>query len=131
MSEFYEECWFIYGIRIGEFFFGFLKYHSKGDAGSVEFDWLQALNKFQIGWYHSHPGKKFLVPSDRDNRTMRSWIIGRGKSLLCGIFCNGEHRCYIYKKTGIDVKKNSIVENRPILAKIKGSFFFGWTMGIK
>ena len=130
MNEFYEECWFIYGVRIWEFYFGFLKYHSKGDAASVDFDWLKALNRFQIGWYHSHSGEDFMIPSDRDNSTMRSWVLGKGRPMLCGIFCNGKHRCYVYLKTGVDNKKNSIVEKRPIVAKIKGPFFFGWTMGI-
>jgi hypothetical protein len=130
MAEFYEECWFIYGIRIGEFFLGFLKYHSKGDAGSVEFNWLKALNRFQIGWYHSHPGKKFLIPSDRDRRTMRSWILGKGKPLLCGIFCDGEQRCYLYQRTGRDKKKNSIVEKSPVVAKIIGPFFIGWALAL-
>jgi hypothetical protein len=125
MADFSEECWFIYGIKVKKYYFGFLRYHSKGAYASVEFDWLKALNRFQIGWYHSHPGKKCLTPSDRDRRTMRSWVLGKGKSMLCGIFCNGEQRCYLYRKTGIDEQKNSIIERNPVVAKIKGPFFIG------
>ena len=127
MADFSEECWFIYGIKLRDYYFGFLKYHSKGEYASVEFNWLKALNRFQIGWYHSHPGKKALTPSDRDRRTMRSWVLGRGESLLCGIFCSGEQRCYLYSKVGVDEKKNSIIERSPVVASIIGPFFIGWS----
>jgi hypothetical protein len=34
-EEFIEECWFIYGIRIRDFFIGYPKYHSAGTSGNV------------------------------------------------------------------------------------------------
>jgi len=120
-----EECWFIYGIRIKQYYFGFLRYHSKGGPASVEFDWLKALNRFLLGWYHSHPKGATTYPSDRDYRTMRSWVLGKGKSMLCGIFCEGQQQCHLFKKTGVDKQKNSIIERSLMVSKIKGPFFFG------
>lgn len=95
---FYEECWFIYGFKAGPFYVGFLKYHSKGQACSVEFDWEKALDKKVIGWYHTHPGTSFTYPSSVDHRTTRSWVYGVNKPMLCGIKCNGRQKCYCFHK---------------------------------
>jgi len=122
---FVEECWFIYGIHFRSWYIGFLKYHSSGTAGSVEFDWHKALAPFFLGWYHSHPGVKFLTPSDIDNKTMRSWIKGLYRPLLCGIFCGGEQRCYCYYKNGMDAKRESVILRRLVIARLLGPLFFG------
>ena len=124
-EDFVEECWFIYGLRLGTVYLGFLKYHSKGTSGSVDFDWHKALAPLFIGWYHSHPGQKFLTPSDRDNRTMKSWIIGMFEPRLCGIFCDGEQRCYCYYKGAESTKRETIIRRVPIVAHLRGSLFCG------
>jgi hypothetical protein len=124
-ESFVEECWFIYGLRLGSIYLGFLKYHSKGTAGSVDFDWHKALTPLLIGWYHSHPGRKFLTPSSIDDRTMRSWIKATNKKLLCGIFCQDEQRCYCYYKDGMDDDRESVIYRKPVRANFSGFMFLG------
>jgi len=124
-ESFVEKCWFIYGLRLGRIYLGFLKYHSKGTAGSVDFDWHKALTPLLIGWYHSHPGVKFLTPSAIDDRTMRSWIKATNKKLLCGIFCQDEQKCYCYYKRGMNVAKESVIWVKPVKALFSGSVFLG------
>ena len=124
-EDFVEECWFIYGLRLGRIYIGFLKYHSKGTAGGVDFDWHKALTPLLIGWYHSHPGRKFLTPSSIDDRTMRSWIKATNKKLLCGIFCQDEQRCYCYYKDGMDDDRESVIYRKPVRANFSGFMFLG------
>ena len=124
-ESFSEQCWFIYGLRLGRIYIGFLKYHSKGTAGSVDFDWHKALTPLLIGWYHSHPGRKFLTPSSIDDRTMRSWIKATNKKLLCGIFCQDEQRCYCYYKDGMDDDRESVIYRKPVRANFSGFMFLG------
>jgi hypothetical protein len=122
---FVEECWFIYGLRLGRIYMGFLRYHSSGTVASVDFDWHKALSPLFIGWYHSHPGIKALTPSEIDNSTMRSWIKGLARPLLCGIICAWEQQCYCYYKSGMSEKRESIICRRPVDAQILWPFFFG------
>jgi hypothetical protein len=88
-QEFIEECWFIYGFRVGKYFFGYPEYHSAGTSGNVEFSWEKAMNPLLIGWVHTHPNGFGPRPSETDNSTMRGWVRGKGKnkSLICGILC--------------------------------------------
>jgi hypothetical protein len=122
---FVERCWFIYGLRLGNHYLGFLRYHSVGTVASVEFDWHKALSPLFIGWYHSHPGIKALTPSSTDNATMRSWIKGRARPMICGIFCAQEQRCYCYYKDGMDYKRESIILRKPVVARLSGPLFYG------
>lgn len=115
-----EECWFIYGKKIGPCWVGRLKYHSRGSAASVDFDWAQAMNPNIIGFYHSHPGGS-PTPSTRDDRTMDAWVKTEGRPLLCGIFGYKNQQCYVYSRSDLGgiVCKN-------IKARIADKFFFGW-----
>jgi hypothetical protein len=125
-KSFVEQCWFLYGIRLGRLYLGFLRYHSEGTAASVDFDWEKALSPLQMGWFHSHPGVKFLTPSSRDNKTMRGWVKARAKPLLCGIFCQGEQKCYCYYKVGMDINRETIVARKPVYSRVHGSIFLGY-----
>jgi proteasome lid subunit RPN8/RPN11 len=95
-EEFIEECWFIYGVKVMGFFIGYPVYHSAGTSGFVEFDWKKAMNPFLIGWFHTHPDGFGPHPSDTDNSTMRGWVRGKAKSMVCGIACEGEEGWYEY-----------------------------------
>lgn len=125
VEDFVEECWFIYGLRLGSLYLGFLKYHSSGTAVSVDFDWHKALSPLLIGWYHSHPGEKFLTPSSIDDSTMRSWVKGLGHSVLCGIICGERQHCYCYYKQGMDENRESIIYRKHMKADLSGPLFFG------
>jgi len=119
---FKEECWFLYGLRLGPFYIGRLKYHSKGTSGSVDFNWEEALNPRLIGWYHTHPGKHFTFPSKgTDHPTMRSWVYGVDRPMLCGIICRDEQQCWCFHKLG---KTSIIVMSKMCSALVKG-FFIG------
>ena len=95
-KEFIEECWFIYGARIKNYFFGRPIYYGSGTAGGVDFDWKKAMHPLLIGWIHTHPGSFGIIPSETDNSTMRGWVRGRGKAFLCGIRCGDEVGWYAY-----------------------------------
>jgi len=125
MKNFTERCWFLYGFHFRKWYFGMLRYHSTGTAASVEFNWEKALSPFLIGWYHSHPGYKFLTPSEIDNKTMRSWIKGLNRSMLCGIFCSIHQRCYCYYKSVQSTRRESVIYRRQIHTAIRWPFFFG------
>ena len=98
-KEFIEECWFIYGIRLKGTYIGFPIYHSAGSSGQVEFDWKKAMNPFLLGWIHTHPNDFGCGPSETDNSTMRGWVRGKGKPLLCAILCDYEQGSYEYSRT--------------------------------
>ncbi len=98
MVEFIEECWFIYGIRLGRFFLGFTVYHAAGSAGHVEFDWKKAMHPNLLGWIHTHPSGFGAGPSETDNSTMRGWVRGRGKPMICIIKCDDTKGCYEYSR---------------------------------
>jgi len=95
-NEFIEECWFLYGFKIGKFFIGGPVYHSAGTSGHVEFDWEKAMNPLLIGWVHTHPNGFGPRPSETDNSTMRGWVRGKNRSMVCGIICDGEEGWYEY-----------------------------------
>jgi hypothetical protein len=108
-EEFIEECWFLYGFKIGKFFIGYPVYHSAGSSGQVEFNWKQALNPFLIGWVHTHPEGFGPRPSETDNSTMRGWVRGKNRSMVCGIICSGEEGWYeYYRDLGGDIKCRDI-----------------------
>jgi hypothetical protein len=94
-----EQCWFIHGIRTPLGFMGVLRYHSEGSSYRVKFNWEKAVGKV-IGFYHSHPSG-FSDPSTRDDRTMSAWVISEGQPMICGIFCDGRQKTFLYQK-GID-----------------------------
>lgn len=123
-EDFVEDCWFMYGLRIGRFFLGFLYYSCHGTEASVTFDWQGMPPKTLIGWYHTHPGIKSLMPSSMDDQTMRSWVRGLGRPFLCGIICHGEQRCFLYykKREG----KKSSVKHDLLNSAIVGKVVIGW-----
>jgi hypothetical protein len=107
---FAEEVWFLFGIRIGDLFFGFTVYQNKGEVASVTFDWKKAFsflpflknaNKFLIGFYHTHPGGD-PSPSSTDTETMGTWVKALGKGVLCGIKSGNQQKCYLYKRVAED-----------------------------
>jgi hypothetical protein len=125
-ENFVEDCWFLYGVRLGSIYLGFLKYHSEGTAGSVDFDFQKAMSSpFLLGWYHTHPGSGFLTPSSMDDRTMRSWIKGRARPMLCGIVCAGLQRCYCYYKDGMDDNKETVISRSIVAVRFMSPVFLG------
>jgi len=128
-SNFKEECWLLYGLRIytkfGLSFIGFQKYHSSGDRTSVEMDFNKADNALVIGWYHSHPGVSNVKPSGTDNSTMRSWVKAVYKPYLCGIRCGTNSACYCYAVAGLNKEKVTIVKKSNVRIYFLGPFFFG------
>jgi len=119
-EEFTEECWFLYGKKIGSFYFGWTVYHSEGTAGSVDFDWEKALKGNLLGWFHTHPGVKHILPSSTDNKTMRSWVRSAGRPMLCGIVCGDDMECYSYYRA-----KDKSIRCKSIKFKFIDMFFFG------
>ena len=107
-KEFIEECWFVYGVRVGSHYVGYTVYHSAGSSGEVEFDWEKAMNPFLIGWIHTHPNDFGCGPSETDNSTMRGWVRGKGKPLLCAIICDHEQGYYEYyrESDGVISRRN-------------------------
>jgi len=128
-KDFKEECWILYGFRVEykskKYFFGFQKYHTRGTASEVKMDYETASNPYTIGWYHTHPGVKSIIPSSTDNSTMRSWVKSMYKSYLCGIRCGDNSACYCYYLGGVDKEKVTIVKKNKILIRFFGSFFLG------
>jgi len=96
--SFKEECWIIYGVKVGKKYYGRLVYESKGSPGSVDFDWEKVIRHRDsiIGFNHTHPGSMNL-PSDTDDFTMTGWVKALGKPLLCGIK-GSEQRMYMYER---------------------------------
>ena len=122
---FAEECWFIYGIRAGKFFAGFSRYHSKGTSGSVEFDWKKAMTPFLIGWIHSH-GAFGPEPSGLDDSTMRSWVKGKARPFICGIYSDGGRTWNDYFRPGcINIYRS------PMSVLSFGSFLVGRKNGLR
>jgi hypothetical protein len=99
---FAEEVWFLFGIRIGDLFFGFTVYQNKGEVASFSFlPFLKNANKFLIGFYHTHPGGD-PSPSSTDTETMGTWVKALGKGVLCGIKSGNQQKCYLYKRVAED-----------------------------
>lgn len=95
-EEFVEECWFIYGIRTKNYFFGFLVYQGAGSSGHVEFEWEKAMHPLLLGWVHTHPDGYGAYPSAMDNSTMAGWVRGKAQPLICGIFCEEKKNWFNY-----------------------------------
>ena len=98
-----EVIWFIYGIWIKNRFIGIKKYAGKGKEASVDFDWKKGTNPFVLGWMHTHPDSYGCSPSSTDEKTMRSWVRGLGRPMICaikanrpGIFLIQEEVWYLY-----------------------------------
>ena len=49
-----------------------------------------------IGWLHTHPFGFGVGPSATDEKTMRSWVRGRGHRMICAIRCGSEEQWYLY-----------------------------------
>lgn len=118
-----EKCWFIRGFYVAGMWVGRLEYHSEGTSASVGFDWKKALSGRLLGFYHSHPSG-LSSPSTRDDKTMSAWVRSEGRPMLCGIFCDGEQRCYVYDR-GIRLS----IGAREVPSKIVGDWIVvkgGW-----
>jgi len=121
---FKENCWFLYGIRIGSYYLGYRKYHSEGDFASVSFDWRVALNKRLLGWSHTHSGGE-PFPSLRDHLTMSGWVIGTGKPLMCDIVSDNRNKCWLFGKKNPRCRKSSEIIHCSIGMKYYGALFIG------
>lgn len=95
-----EHCWTLVGQRRGRLWQARLQQPTKGEPTRVAFDaaWVLARDEALgdvVGFYHTHPSGN-PCPSQRDDRTMRSWCGALGKSLLCLIESDGEVNAYVY-----------------------------------
>ncbi len=95
-----EVVWTVYGIWLFGRFYGMKKFHRRGQKDSVTFSWKSGLNRFVLGWEHTHPDSFGCNPSPTDNRTMRSWVKGKGKAMICGIYCDRKEKWYLYMRAG-------------------------------
>lgn len=96
---FVEDCWFIFGKKIGTLYVGWVKHHSSGSTGSVSFDLQKVIDHPRfIGWIHTHPGDGFVTPSSTDQKTMRGWVITQGRPMLCGISSGSKGAMYEYRR---------------------------------
>jgi hypothetical protein len=119
-EEFIEECWFIYGVRTKNYFFGFPVYHSAGSSGHVEFDWKKALHPLLLGWIHTHPGWFGATPSETDNSTMAGWVRGRDRPMICGILCKEDQGWFDYYR---DSKRE--ISHRVLIVEYTPNFVWG------
>jgi len=99
-NGFKEECWVMRGLRIGSgLWLARERYASKGNGGSVGFDWEGAWDDRRlVGWRHTHPGVGFVTPSSIDDRTMVSWVKASGRPMLCGVTCGPQTKYYLYER---------------------------------
>jgi proteasome lid subunit RPN8/RPN11 len=89
-----EEFSLLVGKINSPFWMGELWGYNEGSPASVDFhptwvyQWEDARDDddlgIVLGFYHTHPGFA-AVPSDRDIRTMRAWVLSLGRPLLCVI----------------------------------------------
>jgi proteasome lid subunit RPN8/RPN11 len=115
-----EVMWFIYGFWLNGTFYGYKKFYQRGNEGSVEFDWKSGNNFFVLGWVHTHPSTFGCDPSSTDDKTMRSWVRGKNKPLICAIACNGDEVWYLYHR-GRDRKIfRTVLEVKTVLNFVKG-----------
>lgn len=105
-TNFVEEVWFAFGIRIGKWIIGILDYQNNGEVSNVKFSVKKAFfgkkdskkyNRRLLGFYHSHPAGD-PYPSNTDDTTMDAWVKATGKPLICGIFSSGKQKCFLYKR---------------------------------
>lgn len=128
-SDFKEECWLLYGLRLhtvfGMIFIGYQKHHAVGTAGGVEMDYATSNSPYVVGWYHTHPGVKNVTPSPTDNSTMRSWVKAVYKPYLCGIRCGVYDACYCYFVNGVNKENVTIVGKKKVKIRFYKNFFIG------
>lgn len=122
-TDFQECCWFLWGVRIGKYFIGWLQFHSRGEPASVEFNWEKGISKFLLGWFHTHPEGYGLSPSQTDQKTMRGWVRTLERPLICGIRDLQEYKTYIFFRF-----KDSQICYKTIQSKIFRSLFIGKTI---
>ncbi len=115
---FKEECWIIYGVKIGKKYYGYQVFESEGSPASVDFNWEKVFRDKDkiIGFNHTHPGGMNL-PSDTDDFTMTGWVKALGKPLLCGIV-GSEQWMHSYAR-GSD----KVVHSQRLPVKRYGNFF--------
>ncbi|MBY0549018.1 MAG: Mov34/MPN/PAD-1 family protein [Candidatus Obscuribacterales bacterium] len=89
-------------VLLGEYRSGIwlatMKWITQGTHDSVSFDWALVLTREEkhgdvLGFFHTHPAGHF-VPSQRDHKTMSSWVSCFGKPLLCLIECENNWRAF-------------------------------------
>jgi proteasome lid subunit RPN8/RPN11 len=119
-KEFIEECWFIYGIRVGRKIFGYKVYHASGTSGHVDFDWEKAMNPRLLGWLHTHPTGFGPHPSETDESTMRGWVRAKNKPLICGITCDGQTLWHEYYRDG-----KGEIKHQYIILEMKNHIIWG------
>jgi hypothetical protein len=117
---FFEQCWFLWGFKIGPFLIGWTTYHSIGETCSVEFDWEKGLSKFLLGWFHTHPKEISLEPSQEDQKTMRAWVRTLERPLICGIKHETRYQTYLFKRN----QDKKIVYNQ-LKSKMIKTMFIG------
>jgi len=81
-----EECYILFGRKIGRFWIAKLDKYTLGDTSNVEFDPDYVFNNRSkvVGWVHTHP--VYLgSPSATDNATTKAWVCSLGKPLVCCI----------------------------------------------
>lgn len=134
-NGFAEEVWFLYGIRVGSLYTGYLVHQGEGSAAHVEFDWSRAFfkkvgvgesNARLIGFYHSHPGGH-PSPSGTDISTMDSWVKAMGRPMLCGIISGSQQRCYLFMRATEDRSdpESAKVKYKEIRSSLRGNMFLG------
>ena len=99
-SDFMETLSLLTGSREGKLWDCRLHFLGKGTQTSVEFDWINVINREEkhgdvIGFYHTHP-IGLTRPSQRDVKTMRAWCDCLGKPLLCVIGIHKSHTTEMY-----------------------------------
>ena len=119
----FENCWFLYGIRINGVFLGYKKFHSSGSEVEVNFDYNEAKKPFVVGWLHTHIGMKNSRPSATDHRAMRSWVKAHYKPYICGIRCEDEEKYYCFYVNGTNDNNVTIVSQKKIKLHFLNSFF--------
>jgi proteasome lid subunit RPN8/RPN11 len=82
-----EHCWILVGTRRGNVWKLRKVRRTVGTRVEVDFDALWVLRREEetgdvFGFFHTHPDGS-MVPSSRDERTMRAWVSALGKPLWC------------------------------------------------
>ena len=81
-----EQCWVIWGKRLGFFWVGKMEYLGEGEPSMVSFDNSYVIKNLKnlIGFWHTHP-QWTADYSSMDDHTMAGWNVCVGKPLLCAI----------------------------------------------
>ena len=135
MSDFVESVWFLYGVRVGGIYAGYLVYQGDGTVVSVEFDWSAAFFKKLgvnesdsrlLGFYHTHPGGR-PAPSATDIETMDSWVKAEGRPMLCGIRSGDDQACYLFRRASEDMSDplSAKTKYKKIRSILRGNLFLG------